>query len=189
MPAEPAYVPTMGVNVMTAVELLNMSIPDKRVELVRGVLIVREPAGYLHGDVTMRLSARLSSHVAGRGLGRVLASETGFKLQSNPDTVRAPDIAFLSTERIPEPRPSGFLTLGPDLVVEVLSPHDRPGEILAKIGDWLEGGVRLVWVVDPERGRARIYRRDGSEAAIGENDSLDGEDVVPGFTCRVAEVL
>jgi len=189
MPAEPAYVPKMDTTLLTADELLNTSIPDKRVELVRGVLIVREPAGYLHGDVTMRLGARLSSFATARELGRVLAAETGFRVQSDPDTVRAPDIAFLSTERIPDPRPQGFLTMAPDLVVEVLSPHDRPGETLAKIGDWLEGGARLVWVVDPERRGARIYRPDGSQSVISENESLDGEDVLPGFTCQLAEVL
>jgi len=103
--------------------------------------------------------------------------------------LRGPDIAFLSAQHLPDPRPVGYIALPPDLVIEVLSTHDRPGEVLAKVGDWLESGAQLVWVIDPVRRQARIYRRDGTEAGIGEIDSLDGEDVVPGFTCRLAEVL
>jgi Uma2 family endonuclease len=192
MPAEHAYVPNMsspGFALMTADELLHTSIPDKHVELVRGVLLVREPPGYLHGDVTARLATLLTNHADDRGLGRVLAAETGFKLQSNPDTVRAADIAFLSRERLPDPRPAGYLALAPDFVVEVLSPRDRPGETLTKIGDWLEGGARLVWVIDPERRLARVYRQDGTEAVMREDEQLDGEDVLPGFTCRLASIL
>ena len=93
MPAEPAYVPNMGANLMTADELLHTRIPDKQVELVRGVLVVRELPGYLHGDVTARLTRILATYVDEHKLGRVLA-EVGFKLQSTPDTVRgeaAPD--------------------------------------------------------------------------------------------------
>jgi len=73
--------------------------------------------------------------------------------------------------------------------VEVLSPGDRPGETLTKVGDWLEGGTRLVWVIDPERRFARVYRHDGTETAIGDDAALDGEDVLPGFTCSLAAVL
>ena len=178
----------MAVPLMTADELLHASIPDKQVELVRGVLVVRELPGYLHGDVTARLTRLLATYVDEHKLGRVLA-EVGFKLRSTPDTVRGPDIAFLSAEHLPDPRPLGYIALAPDLVIEVLSTHDRPGEVLTKVGDWLESGARLVWVIDPARRRARIYRPDGSEAALGEIDSLDGEDVVPGFTCALAEVL
>jgi len=79
--------------------------------------------------------------------------------------------------------------LGPDLVVEVLSPRDRPGETLAKVGDWLEGGARLVWVIDPERRLARVYRHDGSETSISEEEQLVGEDVLPGFYCRLGSIL
>lgn len=174
---------------MTADELLHTHIPDKQVELVRGVLIVREPPGFLHGDVAMRLAMRLANHADAHGLGHVLAAETGFKLQSNPDTVRAADVAFLISERVPDPRPEGYPAIAPDLVVEVLSPSDRPGEVLAKVGDWLEAGARLVWVVDPRRRLARIYRQDGTEAVIADHESLDGENVVPGFKCMLTTIL
>jgi len=166
---------------MTAEELLRLNLPDKRTELVRGVLVVREPAGYQHGDVAMRLAAAIFTHVQARGLGRVFAAETGFTLARKPDTVRAPDVAFISTARLPDPPPRGFAELAPDLAVEVLSPDDRPGEVLAKVADWLNAGARLVWVVDPVRVLARVYRADGSESILDDADALRGEDVLPGF--------
>jgi len=166
---------------MTAEELLRLNLPNKRTELVRGVLVVREPAGYQHGDVAMRLAAAIFTHVQARGLGRVFAAETGFTLAWKPDTVRAPDVAFISTARLPDPPPRGFAELAPDLAVEVLSPDDRPGEVLAKVADWLNAGARLVWVVDPVRVLARVYRADGSESMLDETDALRGEDLLPGF--------
>ncbi len=174
---------------ITADELLQLSIPDKRVELVRGAVVVREPAGGLHGWVTVHLTTRLAAFVQANGLGHVYAAETGFRLASRPDTVRAPDIAFVGRDRITDPKPVGYLGIAPDLVVEVLSPNDRPGEVLAKVADWLEAGCRLVWVVDPERRLARVYRADGSEALVTADDTLSGENVVPGFTVRPTEIL
>jgi len=103
--------------------------------------------------------------------------------------VRAPDLAFVRRERLPEAIPTGFPEFAPDLVVEVLSPDDRPGEVLAKVGDWLDSGVRLVWVIDPARRIARVYRQDGSQASLGEDEQLDGEDVLVGFSCTLAAVL
>ena len=190
MPAERAYVPHMSsASLMTADELLHTSIPDKRTELVRGVLIVREPAGSTHGLVAMSLGAELAVYVKRTGAGGVFAAETGFKLATNPDTVRAPDVAFVTRSRLPAPDATGYPHLAPDLVVEVLSPGDRPGEVLAKVGDWLEAGARLVWVIDPERRIARVYRQDGTENSITADGQLDGEDVLPGFSCPLASVL
>ena len=153
MAAERAYVTDMS-PLMTAEELLQTNIPNKRTELVRGRLIVREPAGYSHGRVTMNLTVRLGAHVESAGCGQLVAAETGFTL-----------------------------------VVEVLSPDDRPGETLAKVGDWLEAGARLAWVIDPQRRLARIYRPDGTESLLAESDALDGEDVLPGFNCPLAAIL
>jgi Uma2 family endonuclease len=188
MPAERAYVRKMSPTLMTAEALLHASIPDKRSELVKGVLVVREPAGDRHGRVTMNLAIRLGTWVEHAGAGQLFAAETGFMLFRAPDTVRAADIAFVRRERLPEAIP-GFPELAPDLVVEVLSPGDRAGETLAKVGDWLDAGTRLIWVIDPERRMARIYRPDGTETFISEKDSLDGEDVLPGFRCILATVL
>src|SRR5438552_4196300 len=189
MPTDRVYVRSMPPTLMTAEELLQTSIPDKHVELVRGVLVVREPAGYRHGRVSMELAFLLSQHVKATGAGQIVSAETGFKLASDPDTVRAPDVAFISRERLPDPQTRGFPLLGPDLVVEVLSPNDRPGETLAKVGDWLEAGTKLVWVIDPERRLARVYRHDGSETSINEEEELDGEGVLPGFACPLASIL
>jgi Uma2 family endonuclease len=178
----------MTTPLMTAEDLLHANIPDKRTELVRGRLIVREPAGYRHGAVTMNLTLRLGQHVQLTGAGDLLAAETGFTVARNPDTVRAPDVAFVRRERIPS-ETRGFPELAPDLAVEVLSPDDRAGETLAKVADWLEAGTRLVWVIDPERRLARIYRYDGTESVFNEADELDGEDVLPGFRCVVSAIL
>jgi len=190
MPAEHAYVPNMSsAALMTADELLQLRIPDKHVELVRGVLVVREPAGSTHGLVAMRLGAELAVYVKRTGAGGVFAAETGFKVTTDPDTVRAPDIAFVSRERMPPPDATGYPALAPDLVVEVLSPGDRPGEVLAKVADWLSAGTRVVWVVEPLRRLARVYRQDGSETIVPADGVLDGEDVLPGFSCPLAVIL
>src|SRR5437764_1175526 len=158
MSAERVYVRTMPPALMTADQLLLTSIPDKRVELVRGVLVVREPAGYRHGRVAMNLAFLLSKHVEHTAAGQVVSGDTGFKLASDPDTVRAPDVAFISRERLPHPQTRGFPALGPDLVVEVLSPDSRPGETLAKIRDSLEGGPPRA----PATPRDRRTRRGGT---------------------------
>lgn len=190
MANERAYVPTMSASiVMTAEELLHVRIPDKRVELVRGLLVVREPAGLRHGRVVMELGRRLANHVEAHGLGKVYTAEPGFTVARDPDTVRAPDLAFVGRERLPDPEPEGFPDLAPDLVVEVLSPGDRPGEVLAKVADWLNAGTKLVWFVDPERRLARAYRQDGTEALLTADQALDGEEVVPGFSCPLEAIL
>lgn len=174
---------------VSADDLERLTPPNMRSELVRGVMVVREPAGYRHGEIAARLTKILMDHVDHHALGRVLAAETGFVLATDPDTVRAPDVAFVKRERLPDPSPVGFATFAPDLVVEVLSPNDRPGEVLAKVADWLTAGTALVWVVDPERRRARVYRADGSEGLVPEDGPLDGEDLLPGFSCQLASLL
>lgn len=177
-----------GVKLMTADELLREQPPHKRSELVRGSLLVREPGGARHGAVAHLVARRLGNHVEEQGLGRVYAAETGFKLESDPDTVRAPDVAFVARERLPESEPAGFPDYAPDLVVEVLGSDDRPGQVLAKIGDWLNRGVRLVWVVDPERRCARVYRADGSVSLLDAGEALIGEDLLPGFRLTLKEL-
>jgi len=167
---------------MTADDLMHLHIPDKHVELVRGLLVVREPPGYRHGEITARLIKALIDYTDAHDLGRVLAGDAGFTLATNPDTVRGPDVAFIRRERVPHPSPAGYAAFAPDLVVEVLSPRDRPGDTLAKVADWLSAGTRLVWVIDPERRLARAYRPDGSETLVTEDHPLDGEDVMPGFS-------
>ena len=174
---------------VSADELERITIPGKVTELVRGRLVVREPPGTQHGVIAMNLAYYVADYVRRHELGAVLAQDTGFKIASSPDTVRAPDVAYVARERAARIPARGYAELAPDLLAEVLSPDDRPAEVLAKVADWLAAGVRLVWVVDPERAEARVYRPDGSLTVLTGQDALDGEDVLPGFSCPLAQVL
>ena len=99
-------------------------------------------------------------------------------------------MSFVATGRFPDDKvPDDFGDLAPDLAVEVLSPHDRPRHALDKVGEYLEAGVRLIWVIDPRHGRAVVYRSLSDVREIGTNDALDGEDVIPGFHCALRDVL
>jgi Uma2 family endonuclease len=123
-------------------------------------------------------------------LGVVFGAETGFKIASSPDTVRAPDIAFVRRERIPESGiPKEFWPGAPDLAVEVLSPGDRIKAVEEKVGDWLASGASAVWVVDPKRKSVTVYRSLKDTQTLLEDDELDGQTVVPGFRCRVADIF
>lgn len=174
---------------ITAEELERINLPNKRTELVRGQLIVREPAGWIHGMVASRLLVAVARHVDAGALGVVLAAETGFTLFRNPDTVRAPDVAFIRRERIPDPPPRGFAEIAPDLAIEVLSPGDTAGEVRAKVLDWLAAGCRLVWIVDPVRRIARVHRPDETTTLVTDDGVLDGETVLPGFVLPLAEAF
>lgn len=184
-----SYSPDMASKGVTAAELLRLRVPGRRFELVKGQLIVHEPLGMRHGRIAGELLARLWAHVRPHGLGRVFSSETGFKLETDPDTVRAANVAFVARERLPQPEPEGYAELAPDLVVEVVSLQQRPGTVRKKVVDWLASGTRLVWVLDPQRRNVRVYRQDGSESVVPEDGLLEGEDVVPGFSCLVKSIL
>ncbi len=173
---------------MIAEELLRLKLPGKRAELIQGRLVVRDPRGARHGAVAMRIGYRVMAHVEAHELGRVYAAETGFHIEADPDTVRAPDVAFIAKARLPEVEPLGYPGWAPDLAVEVLAHDDHPVDTLAKVAQWLKAGVRLVWAVDCERRTARVYRADGSESLLAPNDALDGEDVLPGFRCLLADL-
>ena len=172
----------------TAEQLLIYDARGMRSELVRGRLIVREPAGYGHGSIAARVLSKISvfletdqrARSAEHPKGDVLAAETGFTLQRSPDTVRAPDVAFVSWDRRPTST-TGFAELAPDLAVEVLSPGDRPGAVLEKVADWLTAGSTLVWVIDPDRLLVRVYRSDGSAAILSDGMAISGEATLPGF--------
>ena len=174
---------------MTAEELLQLDVRDKSTELVRGRLVVREPPSTYHGRVQSNLNVLFGGFVHAHRLGAVFGQDTGFKIASDPDTVRAPDLAFVSRERAMLISPRGYAALAPDLVAEILSPDDRLGEVLAKVGEWLEAGARMVWVIDPDRKVAQAYRSDGIVTTIGSDGVLDGESVVPGFSCALGELF
>ena len=179
----------MTTDVTTASELLDWYVPGKRAELIRGCLIVSEPPGAKHGSVANRLAFLITKHVEAHDLGRVYAAETGFWIEMNPDTVRAPDVAFVSNARLPEDDPDGYAQFVPDLVAEVLSPSDRASKVAEKVRDWRAAGVRLVWVVGPRKQFVRVYREDGSETTISGNHTLGAEPVLPGFRCGLDEVF
>ncbi len=150
------------------------------------------PAGNKHGYVTMNLSGPLHRHVRENGLGRVYTAETGFKIASDPDTVRAPDAAFVSQARLDETgEVEGYWPGAPDLAVEVISPSDTHTEVVEKALAWLEAGCRMVLAVDPSRRTVTVYRAlDDIRILKGEaGEALDGADVVPGFRLPVAELF
>ena len=158
----------------------------RKYELVDGQIVV-SPAGTRHGLVSLRLAARLLTFVDANDLGYVLDSSTGFRLPGG--NVRAPDASFVARDRFESGIPDGFADVAPDLAVEVLSPDDRPRAVLDKVGEYLQAGARLVWVIDPRAGRAVIYRSLTDVHELKAGDDLDGEDVLPRFRCRLAEIL
>lgn len=175
---------------LTAEELLAMPRGRVRRELVRGELREMTPAGDRHGNVGMRLAWRLAQHVEMNRLGNVYLAETGFRLASDPDTVLAPDVAFVRRERVErEGEVEGFRLGAPDLAVEVISPSDRYARVEEKIFAWLDAGARMVIVINPGARTATVYRSRSDVVVLTERDALDGADVVPGWTARVAELF
>jgi Uma2 family endonuclease len=172
---------------ITADELLEMSIPDKQVELVRGKLFVREPPGPRHGGVAVNLIFEMEGYVRTHG-GRVVG-EVGFTIFRSPDTVRAPDVAYLRPGRVVGPLQEKYFDFAPDIAIEVISPRDRAGKVREKVADWLRAGSALVWVIYPRLAIARVYRADGSESLVDVEGMLDGEDVLRGFSCPLSRVL
>ena len=174
----------------TASELFEMPDDGFRYELVKGELRRMSPAGTEHGAIVWNLSGLLAPHIKAENLGQGFGAETGFKIASDPDTVRAADIAFVGRERIPETGiPKNFWPLAPDLAVEVLSPGDTFSEVEEKVKDWLGAGVRAVWVVNPGQRSVSVYRSATDVALLSEADEIDGGEVVPGFRCKVSEIF
>ncbi len=173
---------------VTADELEKFPSDDRRCELVEGRVITMTPVGFEDGRIVFRFGSVLDRHVRAGNLG-VLVTEVGFTLQSNPDTVLAPDLAFLRRERIPAIPPRGFWKGPPDLAVEVLSPDDRPREIRAKVEEYLTRGVPLVLVVDADAKTVTIYRPSTPPIVLMAHEVLDLGDIVPGFRCRVGEIF
>ncbi|MBA2693416.1 MAG: Uma2 family endonuclease [Rubrobacter sp.] len=174
----------------TAEELIAMPDDGVRREVVKGELREVPLADASHGDVAMNLGALLKNHVKANDLGRVPAAETGFIITRNPDTTRAPDTGFISKERIPtEGVPDGYWELAPDLAVEVVSPNDTATEVQEKIREWIEAGVRLVWVVYPKTKSVVVHKSLKDIETFTEEETLTGEGVLPGFECVVKEIF
>ena len=175
---------------VTAEELLRMPDDGLRSELVRGEVRRMAPAGNVHGRMAINVSTPLDQHAKAHNLGVVYAAETGFKIADNPDTVRAPDVAFVSRERVEAVGDAeGYWPGAPDFAAEVISPNDTYSEVEEKVADWLRAGTRMVVVVNP-RGKTVTVRSSEKDIMIlTEEDTLDGGEVVPGWRLPVAAVF
>jgi Uma2 family endonuclease len=175
---------------LTAEDLWNMPEDGNHYELVRGELISMPTAGAEHSTVAARLEVLLGYHVLTHGLGETTIAEGGYLLKRNPDTLRAPDVAFISKERLPVGGiPPGYWTIAPDLAVEVVSPSERPDDIQSKIIDYLTAGTRMVWVIYPRTRSVTVYRSLAEVRVLTDIDILSGEDVVPGFNCNISQLF
>ncbi len=173
---------------ITTAEQLLRAHDIGRCELVRGKFIMMNPAGDEHGRIIVAITHALANHVLPRRLGVLHGAETGFMLARNPDTVRAPDLAFTATERAAPPV-RGFVPRPPDLAIEVLSPDDRPGYVREKVAEWLGAGTLVVWVVDPRTRTVTIHGAGARAAVFGESDVVPGGDLLPGFALAVFDVF
>lgn len=175
---------------MTAAELERLPRGSQRHELVRGELRTMPPTGYEHGRITSRFDRSLGNHVAAHELGEVVTGEPGFLLTEAPDTVRAPDVAFLRRERVAAAgRVRGYWRGAPDLVVEVVSPHDLYTEVEEKVAEWLAHGTRLVFVVNPQRRTVAVHRPGEPVHLLSGEAVLTAEDVVPGWQLPLSELF
>jgi Uma2 family endonuclease len=170
---------------MTAEELMQLEGPNRH-ELIKGELLTMPPPKALHGRVVANLIMLFLFHVRSNNLGSVYA-ETGYKLETNPDTVLGPDVSFVTRERL-DNVPDGYYPGAPDVAVEVLSPSDRPSRVEWKTQLWLSLGAKSVWVVSPKRRTVEVVRADGLRKLLHESDELV-DDTVPGFHVPVSEIF
>ncbi len=160
-------------------------------ELVDGQLVERPPMGMRSDAIASRLGRWIGNHVDSHDLGFVCGAQGSYQVfPDDPRKVRIPDVSFLKKERMPAgPLPEGHCRIVPDLVVEVISPNDQASDLNAKIEDFLNAGVPLIWIADPRTCTIQIFRADGSVERLRTGDSLDGENVLPGFRCEVARIF
>lgn len=161
----------------------------ERYELLRGELIEMAPPGGEHGILTSVLAIRAGAYVLNNGLGVTTAAETGFLLARDPDTVLAPDFAFIRKGRLEPPYPKGYIALCPDLVLETVSPGDTRREIALKTEMWLRHGALMVWVLEPSRRSLTVHRPGAASRLLNGPDMLSGEDVLPGFSMPITEIF
>ena len=181
---------TTQTQLLTADDLLRLYSKGVRGELIRGELCETMPSGGKHGEVVVNMVIPMGSHIKSRRLGRLAASDSGVLLERDPDTVREPDIAYISAERLPlDVEVTGYYEVVPDLVVEVVSPGDSAREVMDKALMWLSYGTRLVWAVNPGSHTVDVYKPRERTVTLGVDDALDGLDVLPGFTCPVRDIF
>jgi Uma2 family endonuclease len=175
---------------MTADELLYMPGDNYRYELIKGELIRMALAESEHGITVANITVSLGLFVKAHALGVVFGAGTGFKIASDPDTVRAPDVAFIHRDRIPESGlPKGYWPGAPDLAVEVILPGDTYTEVEDKVHQWLDAGPHMVIVANPRNRTLKVHRSRTEVTLLMEGDELDGGDIVPGFKVKVSELF
>ena len=162
---------------------------DRRYELAKGEVIEMPPPGWVHGGIAVNIAVALGSFVRQNGLG-TLVVESGFRLTSNPDTVRGPDVAFVTRERVPaEGPPREFFPGPPDLAVEIVTPSDSAGDLEIKVSEYLSGGTKCVWVVYPDSRRVVVHRPDGIAQTYGEDSNIEEPELLPGFSLSLGEIF
>lgn len=175
---------------MTVDDFAEYAAKHGRCELIRGEVRDMSPTGSRHGIITARLHYHICRHVYENDLGEVLAAETGFRLDDNgKPTVRAPDIAFVAKARAAAMQTSAFAPIAPDLAVETISPNDSASEVNEKTQWWLDQGVQLVWVVDPENDCVTVHHPDRRARCLRVDETLEGDGVLPGFTLELSELF
>ena len=179
-----------AVKPLSAADLLRLRGQGIRGELIRGVLHETMIMGQEHGKIIMKLGFLLNAFILPRKLGVLTGSDAGVLLERDPDTVRAPDIAYFTAAKMPlEARIPGYAEMPPDLAVEVVSPSDNRRAVHDKARMWLRYGVALVWVVQPDTRTVAVYEAGRAVVTLSEYDTLDGLDVLPGFTCTVNDIF
>ncbi len=179
---------THAARTISAEELLRMPDDSLRRELIEGRVRVMSPAGWEHGRVALTAGGLLRNHVRDAGIGVACAAETGFILARDPDTVRAPDAAFVTQAHVEAiGRTAKYWPQAPDFAVEVVSPDDSRREVESKALDWLHGGTAAVLVLDPPTHTATVYRSPNQITHHGPGDEIDLGDAVPGWRVAVAD--
>jgi Uma2 family endonuclease len=174
---------------ISADELFEMG-EDAPYELIRGVLREATPTGGSHGWIGLRFGGRLGVFVDQHDLGLTYGAETGFVIEVDPDTVLAPDVAFVRSDLLPpEEEDEKFVPVAPDLVFEVISPSNRRREVEEKVSLYLEAGVRMVILVYPRRRTVDVIRSDHDRQSLTEGDEFDGQEVVPGFRSAISDLF
>jgi Uma2 family endonuclease len=176
--------------IMTATELASLSPEASHGELVQGEFISMSPAGFTHGRIALKIGTYLNIFILEHQLGEAYAAETGFILKHNPDTVRAPDVAFVTSQRAAQQsKETGFFDGAPDLAVEVISPNEMVDDIESKLIDYLEAGTKMVWLVFPRTQSITVYRSLTDIRVFTVEDKIDCEDLLPGFSAAVKEIF
>ncbi len=181
---------TARAKLLTVDDLMRLSSEGVRGELIRGVLYETMPTGRQHGKVLAKLTTRLTTFVERLSGGSIEVGDVGIWLERNPDTVRAPDVAFFSTEKTPPPELAArYAEVVPDLLAEIVSPNDTARELREKAEVWLGFGVGLVWVINPDTRTVDVHRRGLPITTLTDQDVFDGLDILPGFTCAVSDIF